>query len=514
MPPLDWPGILNQTLQDSFSILPEAILAVFALTILLTDFLLPAKQKFWNALTALIGVLSSAAFLFELAPQGGLAFDRSISIDPFFIFFAFLILAATFLVILLSVRYLEIQGEQRGEYYALLLFAAVGILFVACGNDLVVLFVALEAMAISFYALAGFLRGDRRSNEAALKFVLMGAFSSAILAYGFSILYGLSGSTNLAVIAQRLAERQMQIAGWDPLATLALVTVAAGALFKMAAAPFHQWAPDVYQGAPTSISAYVSVASLAAGFALLLRLLLTVFWPVRVEWVAILSAVAVISMILGTLAALQQSNVKRLLAYSSIAQAGYILLGVVAAVNPDGSFNAAGLCAAAFYLFVYAFFNIGAFAIIALLQRKGSIGDEIDDLNGLAQRHPAAAILMLIFLLSLAGAPPTAGFLAKLFIFWTLIGTGHYALAALGVLCILPAAYFYFRMIAAMWMRQPDPDSQPDRDLRAELAPRPAFTRAQRLAFGAMALVTLAAGILPEQFLRLANYSLLYPFRN
>jgi NADH-quinone oxidoreductase subunit N len=301
----------------------------------------------------------------------------------------------------------------------------------------------------------------------------------------------MAGSTKLPMIAAALSARP---AG-DPLVVISVVTVAAGVFFKVAAVPFHQWAPDVYEGAPTSISAYVSVASKTASFALLLRLFLVVFWPVRVDWSPIIAVVAVLSMTLGNLAAITQNNIKRLLAYSSISHVGYILLGLVAG-------NARGLQAMAFYLLVYAFFQTGAFAIVIVLRRKGLIGDEVEDLNGLAQRSPGAAILMLIFLLSLAGIPPTAGFIGKLLIFWSLIETGHYTLAVLAVLYILPAVYYYFRMAAAMWSREP-----------GEMT-RPLISFGQGAALTVTALVTLVAGIYPEPFLRIASYSLLAPFNH
>jgi NADH-quinone oxidoreductase subunit N len=484
-----WQPLLQATRADLPLILPEVQLAFFGLAILLTDFLTDKQHKSWNALTAMIGVIFSGISLWLLRGVGQYGFNDSIAIDPFFVFFGLIFLAATALVIPLSVRYLEIEAENHGEYYALILFAAVGMMFLAAGNDLVVLFVALETMAISFYILTGFLRGNRRSNEAALKYVLLGAFSSAILAYGFSILYGISGSTNLQKIAAAIAQRGSP----DALVILALVTVSVGVFFKIAAVPFHQWAPDVYEGAPTSITAYVSVASKTASFALLLRLFLTVFWPVRVDWVMLVAGVAVLSMTFGNIAAITQTNVKRLLAYSSISHVGYILLGLVAG-------NALGFKAMAFYLLVYAFFNTGAFAIVILLRRKGVIGDELEDMNGLIERSPGAAILMLIFLLSLAGIPPTAGFVGKLLIFWALIESQHYVLAVLAVLYILPAVYYYFRIVVHMWVRE------------STDATRPSISPAQALALAAMVAVTLAAGIYPDPFLRLASYSLLTPF--
>ncbi len=251
----------------------------------------------------------------------------SLIVDHFAVFFGIIFLAATALVILLSLRYMEIEQENHGEFYALMLFAVIGMMFMVEGLDLIVQFIGLETMALSFYVLVGFLRRERRSNEAALKYLLLGAFSSGILVYGFSLLYGLSASTNLVVITNSLIQREAS----NPLVLLALVTVAAGLFFKIAAVPFHQWAPDVYEGAPTVITAYLSVASTAASFALLMRLFQTVFWPIRDHWTGLLGVVAVASMTVGNLAAITQTNIKRMLAYSSISHAGYILMGLVAA---------------------------------------------------------------------------------------------------------------------------------------------------------------------------------------
>src|SRR6266436_5857361 len=425
---------------DGAAILPEMQLVLFGLGILLIDFWIERKEKYWNAGLALAGTIFSAFTIWKLrgavAARGDFAgFHDAVLVDPFFLFFATLFLAATALVILLSLQYLEIEREQEGEYYALLLFACVGMMFMASGVDLIVLFLGLETMALSFYVLTGFLRRDKRSNEAALKYVLLGAFSSGILAYGFSILYGLSGATNIGAITGALAQRdklvhavalshvpgvqgeQMRLLlqrnlplalNFDPfvlqlLPVLAFVLVAVGLFFKVAAVPFHQWAPDVYEGAPTPIAAYVSVASKTASFALLLRLFLSVFSPSQKvsqeQWMYL--SVAVASLTWGNLAALTQTNVKRLLAYSSISHVGYILLGLVAG-------NGTALTGISYYLFAYVFMTAGAFAVIIVLRQKGLIGEELEDLNGLYQRSPAAALLLLIFMLSLAGIPPTA----------------------------------------------------------------------------------------------------------
>src|SRR6266478_3420051 len=452
-------------------ILPEIELLLFGLGILLIDFWIEQKEKYLNAGLALAGTLFSAFTLWRLrgavAARGGfLGFHQSAIIDSFFIFFGALFLAATALVILLSVKYLEIEKEQEGEYYALLLFACIGMMFMASGVDLIVMFLGLETMALSFYVLTGFLRREKRSNEAALKYVLLGAFSSAILAYGFSLLYGLSAfsqsqmrpSTNIGQIGAALENRlRMSIGNGSPdwLAILAFVTVLAGLFFKIGAVPFHQWAPDVYEGAPTPISAYVSVASKTASFALLLRLMF-VFGSTHVAWMYLVAGVAVASLTWGNLAALTQTNVKRLLAYSSISHVGYILLGLVAGNNT-------AFTGIAFYLFAYVFMTAGAFAVVIVL--------------------------------SLAGIPPTAGFMGKYFIFLSLIETHHPLLAVFAVLYIVPALYYYFRIVVHAWLKQPGE------------APRPSMTSAQAVALGIAVFVTLAAGLYPEPFTRLAKYA-------
>ncbi|MBI3670188.1 MAG: NADH-quinone oxidoreductase subunit N [Acidobacteria bacterium] len=483
-------------------ILPMVQPALFGLGILLTDFLLEPRYKHWNAGLAMAGVGFSGYTLWQLrnliARNGDqVGFNGSVLVDPFFIFFGFLFLAATALVILLSVRYLEIEAEHHGEYYALMLFATIGMMFMTSGIDLIVQFIALETMAISFYILAGFLRRDRRSNEGALKYLLLGAFSSGILAYGFSIMYGVAGSTNLIDITREFSRRAG--GGVDLLVLLSIVTVGAGLFFKVAAVPFHQWAPDVYEGAPTSITAYVSVASKTASFALLLRLFQTAFWPARENWVMLIAGVAVASMTVGNFAAITQTNIKRLLAYSSISHVGYVLLGLVAAATGE-NVNETGLQGMAFYLFAYTFMNVGAFAVVILLRRKGLIGDDLEDMNGLFHRNPGAAVLLLIFLLSLAGVPPTAGFLGKYYIFLSLIQTGHYYLAVFAVLYIIPAVYYYFRIVVHAWMRE------------SSDAVRPSASPAQSLVLTVTVFISLVAGLYPEPFVRLAGYSLFLPF--
>ncbi len=502
--------LLQQTRESLPLVMPQVMLTLFGVGILVTDFFLDARHKWFNALTAMVGVGFSGWALWKLhvalqaameaqRAQFGLAawgntipgFGSTLVVDPFFVFFGFLFLGSTVLVILLSARYLEIESEHHGEYYALMLFATVGMMFMASAVELVTLFLGLETMAISFYVLCGFLRRDRRSNEGALKYLLLGAFSSGLLAYGFSLLYGLTGSTRLDIIQSEFLGLEAQGLLGNPLLLFAMITVAAGLFFKVAAVPFHQWAPDVYEGAPTPITAYVSVASKAASFAMLLRIFGSVFDPLRAHWELLFTVVAVVTMTVGNFAALTQSNVKRLLAYSSIAHVGYILLGLVPG-------NATGMKGISFYLLAYLFMNTGAFAVVIILRRKGLIGDELEDMNGLYQRSPAAAVLLLIFMLSLAGIPPTAGFLGKYFIFLALIEAKRYVLAAVAVLYIVPAVYYYFRIVRHAWMTD------------ATDPVRPAVSPAQALALAATGIFTLYMGIFPQWFIEQASASIFF----
>jgi len=348
----------------------------------------------------------------------------------------------------------------------------------------------------------GFLRRNRRSNEAALKYLLLGAFSSGIFAYGLSLLYGLTGSTNLGVISNHLGQLLARDPH-NPVAIIALLTTMTGLLFKIAAVPFHQWAPDAYEGAPTCITGFMSVAVKAAGWAMLFRILIgsigTPLIPggllaMRSTWVPVLVFVSIATMTGANFAALTQTNTKRLLAYSSIAHVGYMLLGLIAGtltqLSPDG------IKGILIYLLVYTFMNLGAFGVITSLRHRNVIGDELDDLNGLYSRAPVEAVLMLIFLLSLAGIPPLAGFYGKYFIFLSLIETGHYALASLGVLYSVFGLYYYLKMANAIFMGKPEEEG---------LLP---VSWTMRTALALAAFATLFIGILPDRFIHLVNWSI------
>jgi NADH-quinone oxidoreductase subunit N len=472
------------------------MLALFGCAILLFDFVVfpdPKQRKYLLFFLVLgeafagYGLWNQQIHMLADGVTEYTAFHGSLVADGFSIFFNCIFIAATLIVAIVSHKYLEIEGEHHAEYYSLMMFAQCGMFFLAAGTDLVTLFIGLELMALSFYVMVGFLRTSKRSNEAAMKYLLLGAFSSGFLAYGFSVMYGISGSTKLVDVAAAIAAR----GPFDPLVLLALATTSVGLLFKISAVPFHMWAPDAYEGAPTTVTAYLSVASKAASIAFLLRMFLGPLASAREAWEPILSFIAVATMTVGNLAAINQSNIKRLLAYSSISHAGYMLLGLIAG-------NATGIKGIAVYVMVYTFMNLGAFLVLVALRRKGIIGEDMDDIAGLMQKSPGFALLMLIFLLSLAGIPPTAGFLGKYYIFLSLIETHHYTLAVIGTLYVAVAIYYYFRIVRSMFVR----------DLTE---PAPLSTSlGLRVALAVSGILTLGIGIYPEPFLRLAGTSLLH----
>ncbi|HSZ63090.1 MAG TPA: NADH-quinone oxidoreductase subunit N [Terriglobales bacterium] len=490
--------------------LPMLELCIFALGILLIDLMVPKSWKWINAAAALVGVFFAALCVWQLQstlpPRVLPAFYNSLLVDRFAIYFWCLFLAAAAISILMSVHYLDLEDEHHGEYYALLLLSVVGMMCIAAGIDVVLIFIGLELMAISTYVLVGFLRRDRRSNEAALKYMLLGAFSSGIFAYGLSLFYGIAGSTNLVVIERAVSGQNTH----NPVVIIALLTTMVGLLFKIAAIPFHQWAPDAYEGAPTSITGFMSVAVKAAAWAMLLRILgypilnlprgmvALGLYPLRTIYTPLIIFVSIATMTGANFAALTQSNTKRLLAYSSIAHVGYMLLAFVAmgTSQPGTPGFLDGFKGILIYLMVYTFMNLGAFAVITSLRQRNVIGDELDDMAGLYQRAPVEAVLMLLFLLSLAGIPPAAGFLGKYYIFLSLIESQHYALAALGVVYSLFGLYYYLKIANSMLVRAP---------MERERLP---VSFGMRCAVGITALATLFIGIYPEPAIRSVNWSL------
>jgi NADH-quinone oxidoreductase subunit N len=485
------------TSTDQFAIVPAIILALFGCAFLLFDFwVLPEpRQKKWLVVFVALaeglagwGLYNQSASLAAGGYTELTAFQGSVTVDATSIFFNWIFVIAALIVAAASYKYLEIAGEHHSEYYSLILFAQCGMYFLATGTDLVTLFIGLELMALSFYVMVGFLRSDKRSNEAAIKYLLLGAFSTGFLLYGFSIFYGIADSTKLSDIALKIAERP----AWDPMVLLALATTSVGLLFKISAVPFHMWAPDAYEGAPTTVTAYLSVASKAASIAFLLRIFLGPLASARSVWEPMLSVVAVATLTIGNLAAINQTNIKRLLAYSSISHAGYMMLGLIAGNDP----GIVGVTGILVYVMVYTFMNLGAFLVLVSLRRKGIIGEDLEDISGLMHKSPFHAVLMLIFLLSLAGIPPTAGFWGKYYIFYALIQTRHFTLAAIAVLYVAVAIYYYFKIVVSMFIGG-----------ETEKAPL-AASWGLRLALGVTGFLTLAIGVYPQPFLILATTTL------
>ena len=428
------------TAADFYYLLPELLLTGGALLVLVVDVLLPRREEAALGMTLLTLAVTGAAVV------GFTGVDTTISagllaVDGFATFFKVIVIASALLTVLMSPSYLRVEAVRAGEYYFLILCATLGMLFMASGLDLITLFIGLETMAISFYILAGYLKPSQRSNEASVKYFLLGAFSLGILLYGMSLFYGATGTTSLRGMAEALA-------GGEPTLTvsLALVLLVAGMGFKIAAVPFHMWAPDVYEGAPTPVTAYLSVGSKAASFAMILRIFIEGLPSLVVDWQLLFWVLAAVTMTVGNIAAITQSNTKRMLAYSSIAHAGYILIGVVAGTER-------GVAAAMVYLAVYVFMQLGAFAVVTMLRRQDVVGDELKDLSGLYLRKPFAAIAMLIFMLSLGGIPPTAGFMGKLWLFGAAIESGLVWLAVIFVVNSVISLYYYYRVIVFMWLK-------------------------------------------------------------
>ncbi|MBI3092494.1 MAG: NADH-quinone oxidoreductase subunit N [Candidatus Tectomicrobia bacterium] len=468
------------------AIMPELVMTFWACLVLVVDVLISKERKTWVGYLALVGTLVTMAFTLPLLGTRTSTFSNMFLVDGVALFFKFIFLLATALVILVSLRYLDIEGVNLGEYYAMILFATLGMMIMAAGNELITIYLSLELMVISTYVLCGFIRRDRRSTEAAVKYFLLGIFTSAILLYGMALLYGLTGTTNLTEIGRALQAKNL---GANPALLLAMIFLAAGLGFKVAAVPFHMYVPDVYEGSPTPIAAFISVGPKAAGFAVLARLFLVSLPAIRPQWGTLLWVLCVMTMTLGNLVAMKQSNIKRMLAYSSIAHAGYVLIGLVVA-------NEIGLASVVLYMFVYAFMNIGAFSMVILMCKRGDRGERIEDFRGLARSHPWAAIAFLVFFLSLAGIPPTGGFIGKFYLFSAAIQANYVWLAVIGVANSALSVYYYFRVTMLMYM------SDPSGEIRLTLSPSLVF------ALAVMVIGTLAIGLYPSPLIAAARASM------
>lgn len=491
--------------RDLQLIAPELILTMAACVVLVMEVILPYKLSKWTAYFALTGIaLAMVSLGAQFVSMGGRlsvtalqsvtaldGFYGMIRVDGFALVFKAIFLIAAALAIAIAMRYLDIEREQHGEYYALVLFATVGMMFLGSGYDLISLYIALELMAVTFYVLVAFTKRQKRSNEAGMKYFLLGAFSSGILIYGMSLLYGVTGSTNLGDIGKNIAAAPP---GVRPMLLLGMIALAAGLFFKISAVPFHMWAPDAYEGAPTSVTAFLSTGSKAASFALYARIFFVALAPMQIDWAPLLGIVAALTIVVGNWAAITQENSKRLLAYSSISNAGYLLLGVIAN-------NLYGNIGLVIYLLVYVLMNMGAFGVIISLRRRGIVGDNVDDMTGLAQKAPGMAAMMTIFMLSLGGLPGTGGFIGKYFLLWGLLRRGdadhkswYYWLAGWAVINIVVSFYYYIRFIKVMYLGDRVADEQP-------LTMSPAL----RTALVAALVGILFIGIYPQPFILLAQ---------
>ncbi|MGA7235577.1 MAG: NADH-quinone oxidoreductase subunit N [Bryobacteraceae bacterium] len=430
---------------DMIRFLPEIILTIAATLLMVLDPLLNKRSS--NAfghisILALIAAIAASVYAFG---EPGPAFGGLLMVDGFATFFRVLVMVVGILTVLSSYRFLQVQDAETGEFHALLLFSVAGQCIMVTANQLIIIFIGLEISSIASYIMAGYLRDDKRANESALKYFLLGSFATAFFLYGVALIYGATGSVDLTAI--RVA--QVGSSAPSPLFIgIAAALMFVGLAFKVSAAPFQVWAPDVYQGAPTPVAAFLSAGPKAAAFAIFLRIFMTAFEPVGAGWEPLVWMSALLSMTIGNFAALLQSNIKRLLAYSSIAHAGYVMVALTARSD-------IGVAAAMFYLAAYAFMNIGAFAVVTHLSGKGERYQSIDDFSGLAQKQPMVAAMLTIFLLSLIGVPLTGGFFGKFYIFKAALESHLIWLTILGLLNSAVAAYYYLRILVVMYMKEP-----------------------------------------------------------
>jgi len=434
---------------DLVSLAPVLVLSVFTMLVLLMDLFI-GKNKSGLVFISLTGLLLTAVSSFAKTDWPVRSFGGSYVVDHLSVFFTMVFCISSALAILISVEYNRREKIRVGEYYSLILFCTVGMIILASSTDLIMIFLGIEIVSLCLYVLAGIRRGDVRSSEAALKYFLLGAFATGFLLYGMALLYGTTGTTKLAGIAEAIGSGQMSS---QPLVLMGMVLLVLGFGFKVAAVPFHMWTPDVYQGAPTPVTAFMAVGPKAAAFAAFFRVFTEAMPELASSWDMILSIIAVITMFVGNLGAIVQTNIKRLLAYSSISHAGYLLIAIIARNSLGGS-------ALVFYMLVYAFMIFGAFGIVILIGREGKENLELEDYSGLGFQSPLLALSMSIFLLSLGGLPPLAGFIAKFYIFQAALNEGYVILVVLAVLNSAISFYYYLRVIVYMYMKEPQGEFQ------------------------------------------------------
>ncbi|MCP9450063.1 MAG: NADH-quinone oxidoreductase subunit N [Nitrospira sp.] len=438
---------------DLLLILPEILVVAAACTVLAVEPIMAPHQRDGLAWLSLSTLAVCMGLIASQLGNPAEAFGGFVRIDDYACFWKLLLCLVSGLTVLLSYSYLKEERLQVGEYYAFVLLALAGMMVMVSAEDLLTIYLGTELMSLSLYVMAGLKRAEPRSLEASAKYFVLGAFSSGILLFGISLLYGATGSTRLPAIGAAVAGHGLD----TPLPLVATILLAAGFGFKLAVVPFHMWTPDVYQGAPTSVTAFMAVASKAASFGAFLRVFVEGLNGLKTDWSFLFLLICIATLVLGNSVALVQTNIKRMLAYSSIAHAGYAMIGVVASGrSPDLAGNAIGIASVLLYLAFYAFMTFGAFAVVAML-RKGDIeGDEIEDFTGLAKRHPLAALLMLVFMVSLAGIPPTAGFIGKFYVFMSAVEAELAWLAVVALIFAVVSAYYYLRIVMVMYMREPE----------------------------------------------------------
>jgi NADH-quinone oxidoreductase subunit N len=473
---------------DYLRFLPEMIMTAVGTLIMVVEPLLGENKRTAFASISLAGFFAALVAAIYANTVAGTAFSNMLIVDGFATFFRVLVIGVGILTILSSAQYLKREHAASAEYYALLLFSVTGQCVMAAANELIMIFIGLEISSIATYVLAGYLRDDKRNNEAALKYFLLGSFATAFLLYGVAWIYGTSGSTNLAAIRTYLLTPDS--GNGIILASVAAALMFVGFAFKVSAAPFQIWAPDVYQGAPAPVTLFMSAGPKAAAFAVFLRVFMTAFQPIASRWEPFVWSSALLTMIIGNFAALMQTNIKRMLAYSSIAHAGYVMVAIAA-------HNQIGIAAAMFYLAAYAFMNIGAFAVVTHFSRQGEKYVNVEDLAGLGWKQPVTAALFSIFLLSLIGVPLTGGFFGKFYIFKAALDANLVWLAVLGLLNSAVAAYYYLRILVVMYMKEPG---------EATLSVEPLGMGIQTTLW-ASALGTLILGIFPSLLLNFARNS-------
>jgi len=479
------------------TILPEGIITVTLILVLVGDLIVGRSSARWLPYVAIAGLLAATlALVFGWNAADPISFLGSFNSDNISVVFRGIIALSTAVTLLMSVRYVEQTGTALAEFIAIMLTATLGAMFLCSANELVMIFISLEMLSISSYLMTGYMKRDPRSNEAALKYLLIGASSSAIFLYGLSLLYGLSGGeTQLSAIASKLTD----VSDGQSLGlAISLVFVVAGIAFKISAVPFHQWTPDVYEGSPTPVVAFLSVGSKAAGFALAIRLLVTAFAVITDEWKVIFMALAILSMVLGNVVALAQTSMKRMLAYSSIGQAGFVMIGLTAGTDE-------GYSSMVFYLLIYLFMNLGAFTgIILFTLRTGS--DQISDYAGLYQKDPLLTLGLSICLLSLGGIPPLAGFFGKIYLFWVGWQAGLYGLVLLGLLTSVVSIYYYIRVVKMMVVKEPQEMSDVVKNYPEMQWSLPGM-RPLQVGLIVTVIATSVAGILANPLFTLANDS-------